>query len=153
MLGLAFGEGTQVFDFHTLQDHQSPFTDSDQLYKTAMRDRAHLIYEGLINIRTGSYGSNGYQANRNVLLSDTAKADSIPMLEISDNDVLCTHGSSVGPIDQTHVYYLLTRGLPRPVAERLVIQGFFEPVIERIAVDDLKDRVRAAVDRKIGEQD
>jgi Fe-S cluster assembly protein SufD len=75
------------------------------------------------------------------------------MLEISDNDVLCTHGSSVGPIDQTHVYYLLTRGLPRPVAERLVIQGFFEPVIERIAVDDLKDRVRAAVDRKIGEQD
>ncbi len=152
MLGLAFGEGTQVFDFHTLQDHQSPFTDSDQLYKTAMRDRAHLIYEGLINIRTGSYGSNGYQANRNVLLSDTAKADSIPMLEISDNDVLCTHGSSVGPIDQMHVYYLLTRGLPRPVAERLVIQGFFEPVIERIAVDDLKDRVRAAVDRKIGEQ-
>lgn len=153
MLGLAFGEGTQAFDFHTLQDHQSPFTDSDQLYKTAMRDRARLVYEGLINIRPGSYGSNGYQANRNLLLDDTAKADSIPMLEISDNDVRCTHGSSVGPIDQSHVYYLMTRGLPRPVAERVVVQGFFEPVIDRIASEDLKERVRAAVDAKIGRGD
>ena len=150
MLGLAFGEGTQVFDFHTLQDHQSAFTDSDQLYKTAMRERSRLVYEGLINIRPGSYGSNGYQANRNLLLDDTAKADSIPMLEISDNDVRCTHGSSVGPIDKTHVYYLMTRGLPRADAERLVVQGFFEPVIERIASEDLKQRVRAAVDAKIG---
>jgi Fe-S cluster assembly protein SufD len=150
MLGLAFGEGTQVFDFHTLQDHQSAFTDSDQLYKTAMRDRARLVYEGLINIRPGSYGSNGYQANRNLLLDDTAKADSIPMLEISDNDVRCTHGSSVGPIDKGHVYYLMTRGLPQADAERLVVQGFFEPVIERIASEELKERVRVAVDAKIG---
>lgn len=153
MLGLAFGDGTQVFDFHTLQDHQSPFTDSDQLYKTAMRERSRLVYEGLINIRPGSYGCNGYQANRNLLLNDTAKADSIPMLEISDNDVRCTHGSSVGPIDQMHVYYLMTRGLPRPVAERVVVQGFFEPVIDRIASEDLKERVRAAVDAKIGGQE
>jgi Fe-S cluster assembly protein SufD len=152
MLGLAFGEDRQVFDFHTLQDHQSPYTDSDQLYKTAMRTRARLAYEGMINIRPGSYGSNGFQANPNLLLDDTAKADSIPMLEISDNDVRCTHSSSVGPINEEHVYYLTTRGLPRPVAERMIIQAHFEPVIERIAVEGLKDRIRAAVDRKIGER-
>lgn len=152
MLGLAFGEGSQVFDFHTLQDHLSAFTDSDQLYKTAMRDRARLVYEGLINIRPGSYGSNGYQANRNLLLDDTAKADSIPMLEISDNDVRCTHGSSVGPIEEEHVYYLMSRGIPRPAAERMIVQGFFEPVIERIAVEPLRDHIRLAVDRKIGDR-
>ena len=150
LLGLAFGEGTQVFDVHTLQDHQSPYTDSDQLYKTALRNRARLAYEGLIVIRQGSYGSNGYQANKNLLLDDTAKADSIPMLEISDNDVRCTHSSSVGPVEEDYVYYLMTRGLTRELAERLVVQGHFEPVIERIAVEGLRERIRAAVDRKIG---
>lgn len=152
ILGLAFGERTQVFDVHTYQDHQAPFTASDQLYKTAMRDRARLVYEGLINIRSGSYGSTGYQANKNLLLDDTAKADSIPMLEISDNDVRCTHSSSVGPIEEDHVYYLMTRGLDRPTAERMLIQGFFEPVIERIAVEAVKDWLRRRVDRKIGDR-
>jgi len=150
MLGLAFGEHTQVFDIHTYQDHLSPFTDSDQLFKTALRHRARVVYEGMINIRRGSYGSNGYQANKNLLLDDTAKADSIPMLEINDNDVRCTHSSATGPIEEEHVYYLMSRGIPRPAAERLIVMGFFEPVIERIAVEALKTRIRAAVDRKIG---
>ncbi|MDQ3700114.1 MAG: Fe-S cluster assembly protein SufD [Chloroflexota bacterium] len=152
LLGLAFGEGTQVFDVHTLQGHLSPFTDSDQLYKTGLRDRARVAYEGLIDIRKGSYGSNGFQANKNLLLDDTAKADSIPMLEISDNDVRCTHSSSVGPVDQESVYYLMSRGLPRPLAERILVQGFFEPVIERIGVEALRDRIRGAIDRKIGDR-
>jgi Fe-S cluster assembly protein SufD len=152
LLGLAFGEGTQVFDVHTLQDHRSPFTDSDQLYKTALRDRARVAYEGLIDIQKGSYGSNGYQAIKNLLLDDTAKADSIPMLKISDNDVRCTHSSSVGPVDQEHVYYLMSRGLPRPLAERVLIKGFMEPVIDRIKVPELQERIRAAVDRKIGDR-
>ena len=152
LLGFAFGEQTQVFDIHTLQDHLSPFTDSDQLFKTALRDRARLAYEGLINIRKGSYGSNGYQANKNLLLDDTAKADSIPMLQISDNDVRCTHSSATGPVEERHVYYLMSRGLTRPLAERLVVQGHFEPVIERIAVAALQDTIRAAVDRRIGER-
>lgn len=150
MLGLAFGEKTQVFDVHTYQDHQSPLTESDQLYKTAMRDRARLAYEGLINIRAGSYGSLGFQANKNLLLDDTAKADSIPMLEINDNDVRCTHSSSVGPIEEEHVYYLMTRGLDRTTAERMLIHGFFEPVIDRIAVAEIKDWLRGRVDYKIG---
>lgn len=150
MLGLAFGEKTQVFDIHTYQDHKSPLTVSDQLYKTAMRDRARLAYEGLINIRAGSYGSLGYQANKNLLLDDTAKADSIPMLEINDNDVRCTHSSSVGPIEEEHVYYLMTRGLDRSTAERMLVRGFFEPVVDRIAVEELKDWLRDRVDRKIG---
>jgi Fe-S cluster assembly protein SufD len=152
LLGLAFGEGTQVFDVHTLQDHDSAFTDTDQLYKTALRDRARVAYEGLIDIRKGSYGSNGYQANKNLLLDDTAKAESLPMLKISDNDVRCTHSSSVGPVEPEHVYYLMSRGLPRPLAERVLIQGFFEPVIERIKVPELRDRIRAVVDRKIGDR-
>jgi Fe-S cluster assembly protein SufD len=152
LLGLAFGEGTQGFDVHTLQDHMSPFTDSDQLYKTALRDRSRVAYEGLIDIRPGSYGSNGYQAQKNLLLDDTAKAESLPMLKISDNDVRCTHSSSVGPVDAEHIYYLMSRGLPRPLAERVLIQGYFEPVIERIKVPELQERIRQAVDRKIGDR-
>lgn len=152
MLGLSIGEGTQAFDLHTYQDHLSPYTDSDQLYKTAMRHRSRLVYEGMINIRPGSYGSNGYQANRNLLLDETAKADSIPMLEISDNDVRCTHGSSVGPIEEEHVYYLMSRGIARPVAEQMIVEGFFEPVISRIAVEETKDTIRNAVRRKIGQR-
>jgi Fe-S cluster assembly protein SufD len=152
LLGLAFGEGTQVFDVHTLQDHNSAFTDTDQMYKTALRDRSRVAYEGLIDIRKGSYGSNGYQANKNLLLDDTAKAESLPMLKISDNDVRCTHSSSVGPVEEEHVVYLMSRGLPRPVAERILVQGFFEPVIERIKVPELRDRIRDAVDRKIGDR-
>ncbi len=151
LLGLAFAEKTQVFDIHTLQDHLSPYTDSDQLFKTALRDRSRLAYEGLIDIRKGSYGSNGYQANKNLLLDDTAKADSIPMLKINDNDVRCTHSSASGPVEAHHVYYLMSRGLPRPTAERLVIQGHFEPVIARIGVEELKDTIREAVDRRIGD--
>ncbi|HEX2325817.1 MAG TPA: Fe-S cluster assembly protein SufD [Chloroflexota bacterium] len=152
LLGLAFGEGTQVFDVHTLQDHSSAFTDTDQMYKTALRDRSRVAYEGLIEIRKGSYGSNGYQANKNLLLDDTAKAESLPMLKINDNDVRCTHSSSVGPVEEEHVVYLMSRGLPRPIAERILVQGFFEPVIERIKVPELRDRIRDAVDRKIGDR-
>jgi Fe-S cluster assembly protein SufD len=152
LLGLAFGEGTQVFDVHTLQDHQSAFTDTDQLYKTALRHRSRVAYEGLIDIRPGSYGSNGFQANKNLLLDDTAKADSIPMLQISDNDVRCTHSSSVGPVEEEHVYYLMSRGLPRPIAERMLVQGFFEPVIARIQAPALRERIRLAIDNKIGDR-
>jgi len=153
ILGLTFGDKTQVFDVHTYQDHRNAFTASDQLFKTAMRDRARLAYEGLINIRAGSYGSTGYQANKNLLLDDTAKADSIPMLEINDNDVRCTHSSSVGPIEQEHVYYLMTRGLDRVTAERMLIHGFFAPVVDRVAVEELKEWIRNRVDRKIGDRE
>ena len=152
LLGLAFGEGTQVFDVHTLQDHSSAFTDTDQMYKTALRERSRVAYEGLIEIRKGSYGSNGYQANKNLLLDDTAKAELLPMLKISDNDVRCTHSSSVGPVEEEHVVYLMSRGLPRPIAERILVQGFFEPVIERIKVPEIRERIRDAVDRKIGDR-
>jgi Fe-S cluster assembly protein SufD len=152
LLGLAFGEGTQVFDVHTLQDHSSAFTDTDQMYKTALRDRSRVAYEGLIEIRKGSYGSNGYQANKNLLLDDTAKAESLPMLKINDNDVRCTHSSSVGPVEEEHVVYLMSRGLPRPIAERILVQGFFEPVIERIKVPEIRERIRDAVDRRIGDR-
>lgn len=152
ILGLVFGEKNQVFDVHTYQDHLAPFTASDQLFKTAMRDRARLDYEGMIDIHTGSYGSTGYQANKNLLLDDTAQSGSLPMLKINDNDVRCTHSSSVGPIDETHVHYLMTRGLNRPTAERMLIHGFFEPVIDRAAVPELKDWIRARVDRKIGDR-
>jgi len=152
ILGLAFGEKNQVFDVHTYQDHGAAFSASDQLFKTAMRDRARLAYEGLINIRGGSYGSTGFQANKNLLLDDTAKADSIPMLEINDNDVRCTHSASVGPIEADHVYYLMTRGLDRATAERTLIHGFFAPVIDRIAVEEVKEWIVQQVDRKIGDR-
>ncbi len=152
ILGMVFGEKNQVFDVHTYQDHLAPFTASDQLFKTALRDRGRLAYEGLINIRVGSYGSTGFQAAKAMLLDDTAKADSIPMLQINDNDVRCTHSSSVGPIEEEHVYYLQTRGVDRATAERILIHGFFAPVIDRIAVEAVKDWLRERIERKIGER-
>lgn len=149
MMGMAFGEGRQTFDFHTLQDHLASWTVSDQLYKTAMRDYARLVYEGLIRIRPGSQNTNGYQQNRNLLLSRTAKADSIPMLEIQNNEVRCTHGAASGPVDREQLHYLRSRGLAEDEAERVIIHGFFEPVIHRVAAEAVREKLRTAIDRKL----
>jgi len=149
MMGLAFGEDQQRFDFHTSQIHRGLATVSDQLYKTAMRDQARLTYEGLVHIHPSAAKSNGYQANRNLLLSKRAKADSIPMLEIENNDVRCKHGSACGHLSPEEVYYLLTRGLPRPLAERLVIQGYFQPVVDRVSVPSLQRKILRGIARKI----
>lgn len=145
LLGILFGSGKQHFDFHTLQDHQAERTTSDLLYKSALRDQAQSIYTGLIRIEKKAQKSDAYQANRNLLLSRGAKADSVPMLEILADDVRCTHGVAVGPVDPEQAFYLQSRGLSPAEAERLIVQGFFEQVLRRIPSPALQEQLEADV--------
>ena len=149
MLGLFFGDETQFFDAHTLQDHASPNCFSDLLYKGVLRDTSRSVFSGLIRVRPGSQKTDAYQTNRNLLLSDHARADSIPNLEIEANDVKCSHGASVGPIDPDQLFYLQARGLSRRDAERLIVDGFFEPLITRIPLEGVRERLSAAIDAKM----
>jgi Fe-S cluster assembly protein SufD len=146
--GCYFGNVTQHFDFHTFQNHRVGHSVSDLLFKGALRGRARTIYQGLIKIHPDAQRSDAYQANRNLILSDKARADSIPSLEIEANDVRCTHGATVGQVDDDQLFYLMSRGLTRHEAERLVIGGFFAPVLDRIPSDSLRALVTAAMERK-----
>jgi len=145
-----FASGEQFFDFHTLQDHSVGNTRSDLLFKGALQDVARTVYAGLIRIEKHAARSDAYQANRNLVLSDKAKATSIPMLEIDNNDVRCTHGATVGPVDPEHMFYLRSRGIPAATARRMLIQGFFGDVLERIPFDHARKLVEAELESRIG---
>ncbi len=149
LLGIFFGAGKQHFDFHTLQDHQAPNTFSDLLYKCALAGQAELVYTGLIRIAKQAQKSNAYQANRNLLLSQGAKADSIPMLEIEADDVRCTHGVAVGPVDEEQAFYLMSRGLSATESERLIVEGFFEQILKRIPAGDLREQLAEEITTRL----
>jgi Fe-S cluster assembly protein SufD len=142
--------GEQFFDFHTLQDHQVGNTRSDLLFKGALQDVARTVYAGLIRIEKGAARSDAYQANRNLVLSDHAKATSIPMLEIDNNDVRCTHGATVGPVDPQHLFYLRSRGIPEATAKRMIVQGFFGDVLERIPFEHARTLIEAELESRLG---
>jgi Fe-S cluster assembly protein SufD len=146
MLGLFFGEKGQKFDAVTLQDHRGAHTTSDLLYKSALRDRAQSIYYGLVRVGAEARGSDANQENRNLLLSDQAKADSDPVLEILTSEVVrCAHGATVGPVDEEQLFYLQCRGLPHDEAERLLVAGFFTGVIQRIPVVQVRTKLENAI--------
>jgi Fe-S cluster assembly protein SufD len=145
-----FASGDQFFDFHTLQDHRVGNTRSDLLFKGALSDVARTVYAGLIRIEKHAARSDAYQANRNLVLSDKAKATSIPMLEIDNNDVRCTHGATVGPVDPEHLFYLESRGIPEKTAKRMLIQGFFGDVLDRIPFEHARKLVEAELESRIG---
>jgi Fe-S cluster assembly protein SufD len=145
-----FASGNQFFDFHTLQDHRVGNTRSDLLFKGALQDVARTVYAGLIKIEKHAARSDAYQANRNLVLSDKAKATSIPMLEIDNNDVRCTHGATVGPVDPEHLFYLRSRGIPETTAKRMLIQGFFGDVLDRIPFEHARRLVESELESRIG---
>lgn len=148
--GLFFGTGEQAFDFRTLQDHIAPNTTSDLLFKGALRDVAKSVYVGVVRVESEARGSSSNQANRNLLLSEKAKATSEPILEILNNDILrCSHGATVGPVDPEHLFYLESRGIPRPVAERMLVQGFLGEVLDRIPVPEVRDAVEQELAARI----
>jgi Fe-S cluster assembly protein SufD len=149
LLAVYFGDGGQMHDFRTMQDHDAPKTTSDLLFKGAVEDRAHSVYSGLIRVRKGAAGTNAFQTNRNLVLTEGAHADSVPNLEIEENDVRCSHASAVGPIDEEQRYYLEARGVPGDVAERLIILGFFDEIIERTPIPGLRPRLRHGVAAKL----
>ncbi len=148
MVAVYFANESQMLDFRTLQDHNAPHTRSDLLFKGAVEDEAQSVYSGLVRIRETASRANAAQTNRNLVLSEGAAAKSIPNLEILTDDVKCSHASTVGPIDADQLYYLESRGVPPEVAERLIVFGFFEDVIARLALGGMEGRLRSAVARK-----
>jgi len=148
--GFMFGDHRQHFHLHTLQRHLKPNCTSDLMIKGCLKDKARSVYQGLIQVAEGAQRTDAYQANRNLLLSNEARADSIPGLEILANDVRCTHGATLGHIDNEHLFYLMARGLQRNVAQRLVVEAFFEPVLDRIPLESVRERLRGEIANKIG---
>lgn len=149
MLGVYFTDGTQHFDHRSLQDHVAPNCTSDLLYKGALKEASRAVYSGLIRVHPGAHKTDAFQTNRNIVLSDDAKADSIPNLEIEANDVRCSHAASVAPVDEDVIFYLQSRGIGRGDAERLVVKGFFQEVLDRVGLDEVRDGVEAAIEGEL----
>ncbi len=153
LLGIYFGDGEQHLDHRSIQDHVGSNTSSDLLYKGALRDRSRAIYSGTVIIEEGAHHCNAYQTNRNVLLSESAKANSIPNLEILTNDpVRCGHAASVGPVDEEQVFYLQSRGIAPAEAERLIVKGFFQEVIDRVPLAEVAAGLEAAIDAELARE-
>jgi len=150
MLGIFFGDGDQFFDHHTWQLHESPYATSDLEFKGALKGSARSVYSGLIKVSEGAQKTDAYQQNRNLVLSRTARADTIPNLEIGANDVRCTHGATVSQVEEEHLFYLQARGIERSEAQKLIVEGFFRPVIDRIPVAEIQDFLEGAIARKVG---
>jgi len=149
LLAVYFGDGDQVLDFRTLQDHVAPHTRSDLLFKGAVEDQAQSVYSGLVHLRESAQHARASQTNRNLVLTEGASAESIPNLEIEANDVHCSHASAVGPIDDDQRYYLETRGITPDEAERLIVLGFFDDVLNRLPVPTLAAALRHTIERKV----
>jgi Fe-S cluster assembly protein SufD len=137
--GLFFADKDQHLSYNTLQRHLAPRTTSDLLFKGALDGKSRSVWRGMIYVAPGAQHIDGYQANRNLILNKGARSDSIPGLEILNNDVRCTHGSTVGKIDQEQLFYLLSRGIPYLEAEQLIIQGFFDDIFSRFPIPDLSE--------------
>ncbi|MDQ3953575.1 MAG: Fe-S cluster assembly protein SufD [Actinomycetota bacterium] len=150
MLGLYFADAEQHFAQRTLQEHAAPHATSDLLYKGALKEKSRSEYSGLIKVAKGAQGTDAYQANRNLVLSEDALAHSIPQLEIEANEVRCTHGATVSPVEEEHLFYLMSRGIDRVTAQKLVVFGFFGEVLDRIRLpqvrEDLSDAIAAKVE-------
>lgn len=153
MLALSVTDRDQEVDQRTLQTHLAPNTRSNLLFKNALADDSRTIFSGLIRVAEDAQKTDAYQSNRNLLLSDTAEANSLPGLEIQANDVRCTHGSTTGPIDETELFYMLSRGITRRKARELFVFGFFEEVIARIEHEQLGERIRELIQQKFREEE
>lgn len=149
MSGFYFTNNQQHLDHDTQQNHLAPNTTSDLLFKGALLDKSRSVWQGMIYVAAEATKTDGYQANRNLVLSDQARADSIPGLEILTDDVRCTHGATVGKIDEEQIFYLESRGLPHIQAERLVVEGFFDPIMQRIPFEGVRNRFQEAIKEKM----
>jgi Fe-S cluster assembly protein SufD len=151
MLGLYFGDGDQHFDFNTSQDHIEPNTGSDLLYKGALDGASRSVFRGIIRVLPGAQRTDAYQTNRNLLLSPGARADSLPNLEIEADDVKCSHGATVGQLDAEAKFYLMSRGLSRVQAERLVVLGFLGEVLSKLPLGGVVGKVVGVIEEKLAQ--
>lgn len=151
MSGFFFTNGSQHLDHDTQQNHLAPNTTSDLLFKGALLGESRSVWQGMIYVAENASKTDGYQANRNLVLSEKARADSIPGLEILTDDVRCTHGATVGKLDADQIFYLESRGIPRKEAEKLIVEGFFDPIMQRIPFEGVRKRFQNAIEQKMTE--
>ena len=149
MLGLYFAEGDQHFDFRALQDHVAPHCSSDLLCKGVLTERSRTIFSGTVHIRPNAQKSQGFQTIRNMVLSEEAHANSVPNLEIEANDVRCGHAASDGPVDEDTLFYIQSRGIPYSEAEKLVVSGFYQEVLDRVTIPEVKAGLAASIQAEI----
>ena len=150
LLGMSFAQHQQHFDQHTEHIHHSGNTYSDLDFKVALKDKARSIYTGQIRIDQEARNCEAYQENRNLLLSEKTRADTIPELEILNDEVSCSHGATIGPVDEEMLYYLAARGIPRDEAVRMIVTGFVEPTLKAVP-EDLQDRLRSYITERVRE--
>jgi Fe-S cluster assembly protein SufD len=149
MSGFYFTNGLQHLDHDTQQNHLAPNTTSDLLFKGALKGKSRSVWQGMIYVAPGAQKTDGYQANRNLVLSKEARADSIPGLEILADDVRCSHGATVGKIEEEPLLYIRSRGIPPEEAERLIVEGFFDPIMQRIPFEGVRERFQQAIHEKV----
>ena len=147
--GMFFADSEQLFDHDTQQNHNAPLTTSDLLFKGAAKDDARTVWQGMIKSLPQMQKIDGFQASRNLVLSENARMDGIPGLEIEADDVRCTHAATFGTLEQEPIFYLMSRGIPRADAELMVTEGFFDELLARIPFERVRDRLRTALDLKI----
>ena len=149
MSGFYFTDGNQHLDHDTQQNHLAPHCTSDLLFKGALKGKSRSVWQGMIYVAPDAQKTDGYQANRNLVLDDQARADSIPGLEILADDVRCTHGATVGKLEDEPLFYLKSRGIPHAEAERIVVEGFFDPIMQRIPFEGVRERFQQAIQDKL----
>jgi Fe-S cluster assembly protein SufD len=147
--GFFFADKNQFFDLDTQQNHNAPMTNTDLLFKGAARDQARTLWQGMIKSLPKMQKIDGYQVCRNLMLSDDARMDSIPGLEIEADDVICSHAATFGTLEEEPIYYLMSRGISRPQAQLMVIDGFFDELLKRIPFERVRERLMAEIEEKI----
>lgn len=148
--GVTFATDRQLMSYYTQQDHHAPDTRSDLLYKDVLRDRARVVWRGMIKVDKDAQKTDGYQRNDGLMMSDTCRADLIPGLEIEADDVRCTHGATAGRVDEEQLFYCMCRGLSRSEAMHMIVEGFFQRVYDRIPVELVRETLSQAVQKKLG---
>ena len=149
VLGAVLGSQRSKFSYNTIQEHNAPDTTSDINFRVALKDSAASVYQGIIRVDKTAQRTNAFQSNKNLLIGREAKADSIPKLEILADDVKCSHGATVGPVDREQLFYLRSRGLTEFEAEQLIVLGFFRKVLEQFPVASIIDWLAEVISEKI----
>jgi Fe-S cluster assembly protein SufD len=147
--GVMFTQGRQHLSYNTHQHHRAPYCRSDLLYKAALQDQSRTVWRGMIKVDRGAQRTDAYQRNDNLMLSRDARADSIPGLEIEADDVRCTHGSTSGRVDEQQVFYAMTRGYTRQEAVRMIVEGFFQQVFDRIPIESVSEALGEAIGQRV----
>ncbi|MCH2597127.1 MAG: Fe-S cluster assembly protein SufD [Pirellulales bacterium] len=149
--GVMFTQGSQHLCYNTHQHHQAAHCQSDLLYKGALQDHSRTVWRGMIKVDEGAQRTNAYQRNDNLMLATSARADSIPGLEIEADDVRCTHGSTSGRVDDQQLFYAMTRGYTRQEAVRMIVTGFFQQVFDRITIESVREALGEAIGQRVRE--